>query len=140
MVFTTKTLSVSSSEAVGNGLENSAAREKMVINENIVKKFILCIMVPSKKNNFSPSEFRSGWAMNWGKKGNCKISKMKGHYQNQCLAVILIHGTVITIHDGVQQSAVNVNIHPVHAVGGEIALFLKNTEDNQIPVFFDNQS
>ena len=62
------------------------------------------------KNNFSPSKNRNSWLTNGGKNGNCKRCKMKGHYQNQCLAVISIHGKLIATHDDVQQSAVNVNV------------------------------
>ena len=63
---------------------------------------------------------------------------MKG--QNQCLAVISIHETVIATHDDVQQSSVNVIFQPVHVPGGAMVLFLKNTDDKQFPVLLDNQS
>ena len=47
---------------------------------------------------------------------------------------------MIATHDDVQQSAVNVNIQPVHAVGGAMVSFLKKTDEKQFPVLLDNQS
>ena len=46
--------------------------------------------------------------------------------------VISIHGKLIANHDDVQQSAVNVNVQSIHAVGDAMASFLKRIDEKEI--------